>query len=104
MGTIYLFTLKGLDMETSTIIALVISFLVFITFVRRQMLKEKVKPPERRLANRRYDKRRAHTGRRMHEYHADCETKNRRENEDRRRGKKERRHKQRRRHSQLKAA
>ena len=90
-------------METSTIIALVIIFLVFITFVRRQMLKEKVKPPERRLENRRHDKRRARTGRRINEFHAGCETKNRRENEDRRRGKKERRHKQRRHHSQFKA-
>lgn len=83
-------------METSTVIALVIGFLIFITFVRRQMLKEEVKPPERRLKNRRNDKRRAHTGRRMHEFNSNCETKNRREKEDRRSGKTERRHGERR--------
>lgn len=96
-----LFAFKGLDMETSTIITLVIGFLVFITFARRQMLKEEVKPPERRESTRRHDKRRAHTGRRVHEFHSDCETKNRREKEDRRSGRKERRHRERRHNPQL---
>ena len=88
-------------MDTEIIIGLVIGFLVFITLVRREMLKEKVDAPERRKENRRHDKRRAHTGRRLHEFHSDCETKNRRKNEDRRNGSKDRRHKERRHTPQL---
>jgi len=87
-------------MDTNIIITLVIGFLVFITFARRQMLKEELKAPERRVENRRHDVRRAHTGRRMNEFHADCSIKNRRKNEDRRGGLRDRRHKQRRHHVQ----
>ena len=83
-------------MDTEIMIGLVIGFLLFITLVRREMLKEKVELPERRVQNRRHDKRRAHTGRRIHEFHADCKTENRRKNEDRRSGTKDRRHKERR--------
>ena len=83
-------------METSTIIALVIGFLVFITFARRHMLKEEVLPVERRVQKRRHDKRRSHIGRRIHEFHANCQSKNRRHSEDRRHGKKERRYSDRR--------
>jgi len=83
-------------MDTSTIYMLVVFFLVSITFARRQMLKEKVEKPERRNEIRRQDKRRAHTGRRVHEFNAGCDTENRRNNEDRREGEKERRRKDRR--------
>jgi len=91
-------------METSTISVMVIGFLVFITFARKQMLKEEVKLPERRVENRRNKRRRSHKGRRVHEFHVDCETKNRRKREDRRRGQEERRHKQRRSVEQLSVA
>ena len=83
-------------MVTEIIIGLVAVFLVFITLVRREMLKEKAEIPQRRAENRRHDKRRAHTGRRVHEFHSGCEIKNRRKNEDRRNGSKDRRRKERR--------
>lgn len=81
-------------MDSSVIIAIVIGFLVLITFMRRSMLKEKV---ERRIHARRTDKRRMRTGRRKNEFHETCETKNRRKDEDRRSGKRDRRHRDRRR-------
>ena len=83
-------------MDTTTITALVIVFLVFISLVRREMLKEKVEKPELRLKIRRNGKRRSHIGRRVHEFHTDCMTEDKRHNEDRRKGSKNRRHKERR--------
>ena len=52
-------------MQTDTIIILVVGFLVLITFARRLMLTKRV---EQRKVNRRKDGRRAHTGRREHEF------------------------------------
>jgi len=87
-------------MYTEIMIGLATGFLVFLILFRRVMLKAEVKPCENRLANRRQDKRRAHTGRRIHEFHANCTTKNKRKNEDRRNGCKDRRHRNRRHTSQ----
>ena len=83
-------------MDTKIIIAFVIAFLILVSLARRQMLKEEIEKPERRLKNRRNGKRRANIGRRLHEFHADCEREDKRHNEDRRKGSKDRRHKQRR--------
>ena len=60
------------------------------------MLKEGMKPPEKRAGNRRDNKYRAHTRRRVHEFHANCVSKIKGKKEDRRNGCKDRRYRNRR--------
>ncbi len=77
-----------MSMETSTIIILVVGFLVSITFIRRAMLKEQT---DRRVKVRRQGNRRNRSGRRKHDFHEACKDEDRRHREDRRQGKKDRR-------------
>ena len=83
-------------METEMIVYILVGFLAVITLIRREMLKPEVKVADRREANRRKGKRRAHMGRRQHDFNDACMDEDRRQDEDRRTGSKDRRHRERR--------